>query len=92
MKKSDLVAALAKRMNIPRKVAKEAVDVVFDKMTRALAEGDRIEIRGLGAFRVHEYDGYEGRNPRTGARVDVLPKRLPLFRPSRLLEPGAGDE
>lgn len=60
---------------------------MFETMARALAEGDRIEIRGLGAFRVHEYNGYEGRNPRTGERVDVLPKRLPLFRPSRLLDP-----
>lgn len=92
MKKSDLVASLAERMDVPRKVAKEAVDAVFESMTRALAAGNRIEIRGLGAFRVHEYDGYDGRNPRTGERVEVLPKRLPLFRPSRLLEPGAADE
>lgn len=91
MKKSELVAALAARVGVPRRVAKEAVDLIFETMARTLAEGGRIEIRGLGTFRVHQYDGYKGRNPKTREPVDVLPKRLPLFRPSRLLNPD-GDE
>lgn len=86
MKKSDLVEALAAEAGLPRRVAKEAVDLFFESLVQALEQGERIEIRGFGSFRVHEYRGYEGRNPRTGERVDVLPKRLPLFRQSRLLE------
>ena len=86
MKKSDLVTALAEEMGISKRMAKEAVDLFFEVMTRSLERGDRIEIRGFGSFRVHRYNGYRGRNPRTGETVDVLPKRLPLFRQSRLLE------
>ncbi len=86
MKKSDLVAALADEAGISKRMAKEAVDLFFENMARALERGERIEIRGFGSFRVHDYNGYRGRNPRTGEAVDVLPKRLPLFRQSRLLE------
>ncbi|RMF15723.1 MAG: integration host factor subunit beta [Candidatus Dadabacteria bacterium] len=86
MKKSDLVTALADEMGISKRMAKEAVDLFFEMMTRSLERGERIEIRGFGSFRVHRYNGYRGRNPRTGETVDVLPKRLPLFRQSRLLE------
>lgn len=94
MKKSDLVEALAAEMGISKRLAKEAVDLFFQKMSQSLERGERIEIRGFGSFRVHHYDGYRGRNPRTGEAVDVLPKRLPLFRQSRLLRvaPQAQDD
>ena len=94
MKKSDLVERLAEEMDVSKRVAKEAVDLFFETMARVLERGERIEIRGFGSFRVHHYSGYEGRNPRTGEAVDVLPKRLPLFRQSKLIDvpqPGSGD-
>jgi integration host factor subunit beta len=49
-------------------------------MANALAEGDRVEIRGLCSFYVKEYDSYQGRNPRTGERVQVASKKLPFFK------------
>jgi integration host factor subunit beta len=52
----------------------------FDQISAALAEGDRIEIRGLCSFFVKEYQSYRGRNPRTGETVKVAPKRLPFFK------------
>ena len=49
-------------------------------MSNALLSGDRIEIRGFGSFEVREYDGYTGRNPKTGEEKTVLPKKLPFFK------------
>lgn len=86
MKKSDLVESLAREMGISKRLAKEVVDAFFEMKANALQRGERIEIRGFGSFRVHKYNGYRGRNPRTGDSVEVLPKRLPLFRQSRLLD------
>jgi len=53
---------------------------VFSEMANALAKGDRVEIRGLCSFFVKEYKSYQGRNPKTGERVQVAPKRLPFFK------------
>lgn len=86
LKKSDLVATLSEETGISKRLAKEAVDLFFEMMAKALERGERIEIRGFGSFRVHNYNGYRGRNPRTGHSVEVLPKRLPLFRQSRLVD------
>ena len=86
VKKSDLVTTLADETGISKRLSKEAVDAFFELMAKALERGERIEIRGFGSFRVHKYNGYRGRNPRTGDSVDVLPKRLPLFRQSRILD------
>lgn len=60
--------------------AAKVVNTFFDSMKDALKNGDRIEIRGFGSFKIKEYEGYVGRNPRTGEKVDVRPKRLPFFR------------
>ena len=49
-------------------------------MKQALVNGERIEIRGFGSFSIREYDGYDGRNPKTGEKVKVAPKRLPFFK------------
>ena len=54
------------------------VDIFFNEMGAALAEGDRVEIRGLCSFFVKEYGGYTGRNPKTGEKVKIAPK-LPFF-------------
>ena len=56
------------------------VDLFFNKMANALAEGDRIEIRRLCSFYAREYAGYTGRNPKTGEIVTVAPKKLPYFK------------
>ena len=80
MNKSDLIEALSKREDLTKAKAEEVVDLVFSEMTNALAAGDRVEIRGLGSFKVKSYDGYKGRNPKTGKRIKVKPKKLPFFK------------
>ena len=52
----------------------------------ALVDGDRVEIRGFGSFKVKDYRGYTGRNPKSGDVVNVAPKRLPFFRPGKELK------
>ena len=83
MNKSELTKALTKEHDIPLRKAEEIVDKVFDTMAKALIGGDRIEIRGFGAFSVREYDGYTGRNPKTGDKIPVDGKRLPFFKCGR---------
>jgi len=80
MTRSELVDAVAKRQNVPRPTAEHVVNELFDSLREALLRGDRVEIRGLGSFKVQHYEGYTGRNPRTGAPIVVTPKVLPKFK------------
>ncbi len=80
MNKSDLVEALSEEEDLTKAKAEEVVNLVFAEMTDALVKGDRVEIRGLGSFRVKRYKGYTGRNPKTGKLVKVKPKKLPFFK------------
>ena len=80
MNKSDLVEALSEGENLTKTKAEEVVNLIFDEMTDTLVAGDRVEIRGLGSFKVKTYDGYKGRNPKTGKQIKVKPKKLPFFK------------
>jgi integration host factor subunit beta len=80
MNKSDLVEALSEEEDLTKTKAEEVVNLVFTEMTDALVKGDRVEIRGLGSFKVKHYDGYTGRNPKTGELPKVKPKKLPFFK------------
>ena len=80
MNKSDLIEGLCKSEDLKNSKAEEVVNLLFDEMTTALAAGDRVEIRGFGSFKVKSYDGYKGRNPKTGTPVKVNPKKLPFFK------------
>ena len=68
MTKSDLMNRLTEEKGFSLSTAKEIVDIFFDDMTQALIKGDRVEIRGLGSFKVKAYKGYTGRNPKTGEK------------------------
>ncbi len=80
MTKSELIEKLAKAEGITMKAAEIAVNVAFDSMTLSMTRGDRIEIRGFGAFKVKDYEGYSGRNPKTGEMITVEAKKLPFFK------------
>lgn len=80
MVKSELVDELSKTLNLTHKQAESAVDAFFDALTDGLAEGKRVEIRGFGSFSSRQYDGYVGRNPKTGDSVTVAPKVLPHYK------------
>ena len=80
MNKSDLIEVLSESENLTRTKAEEIVNLVFSEMTNALVACNRVEIRGLGSFKVKSYDGYKGRNPKTGKQIKVKPKMLPFFK------------
>jgi len=80
MNKSDLTKALSKDTGLPIRKAEEVVKTVFNSMANALAGGDRVEIRGFGSFKVKDYDGYAGRNPKTDKPIKVKAKKLPSFK------------
>ena len=86
MNKSELVKALADQANISLDEATLVVNTFVDSMKDSLLEGGRVEIRGFGSFKVKEYGSYAGRNPRTGEKVAVEPKRLPFFRAGKALK------
>ena len=80
MNKSELIEALAQDINVPHREAAAITNTVIETMTEALARGESIEIRGFGSFVIKKYDSYEGRNPKTGKKIQVQPKRLPFFK------------
>jgi integration host factor subunit beta len=85
MLKSDLIAILVAKQKLTQKQAETTIETIFDSMKSALCQGENIEIRGLGAFHVKTYDGYNGRNPKTGEVIPVKPKRGILFRTGKEL-------
>ena len=91
MTKSDLIDVLCETQKIPKGRAELLVQVVFESMEAALKRGERIEIRGFGSFELRSYRPYEGRNPRTGVRVSVQPKRLPFFKVGKELKERVND-
>lgn len=80
MNKSELIDALAQDIGVPHREAAAITNTVIDTMTDALAKGESIEIRGFGSFVIKKYGSYEGRNPKTGKRIKVKPKKLPFFK------------
>ena len=80
MTKSELAATLVEKRGLSLKVAELVVNTIFDSMAEAMQRGERIEIRGFGSFVVKEYGAYEGRNPKTGSKIHVPPKRSPFFK------------
>jgi integration host factor subunit beta len=85
MLKSDLINILVVKRGVTQKQAEATIETIFDSMKNALCKGENIEIRGLGAFHVKHYEGYQGRNPKTGEVIPVKPKRGILFRTGKEL-------
>ena len=84
--KADLVEQVIRVTELPRKESEAIVETIFESIIGALQSGDRIEIRGFGSFRTRQRQGRIGRNPKTGAKVNVPPKRIPFFKPSKELK------
>jgi integration host factor subunit beta len=80
MNKSGLVEALQREAGVSKAKAEGVIDIFFGSMSDTLARGDRVEIRGFCSIYVKEYEGYYGRNPKTGAPVEIPQKRLPFFK------------
>ena len=80
MNKSELIEKVSAKANISTTKAEELVEFFFQSMAKTLSQDGRVEIRGFGALSVKSYEGYHGRNPRTGERILVREKRLPVWR------------
>ncbi|WP_419660649.1 IhfB1: integration host factor, subunit beta [Desulfosarcina variabilis str. Montpellier] len=92
MNKLELIDKLRMSTSIAKPQAKKVVDVFFNSMTNALAEGERVEIRGLCTFFPKSYPSYVGRNPKTGQRVTIKPKKLPFFKSGKALRDRINEE
>ena len=92
MTKADLVEEVIRTTELPRKDSEVIVETVFESIIQALQTGDKIEIRGFGSFRTRERRGRTGRNPKTGAKVEVPAKKIPFFKPSKELKDFVNDD
>ena len=86
MTKADLIEEVSRVIEMSRKDSEVILEAILDGVVRALRAGNKVEIRGFGSFRIRERQGRIGRNPKTGVRVDVPPKRVPYFKPSKDLK------
>ena len=86
MTKADLVEEVVKVADVSKKHAEIIVNTVFSSIVEALQRDDKIELRGFGSFRVRRRRSRQGRNPKTGDRVDVPEKRIPYFKPGKELK------
>jgi integration host factor subunit beta len=97
MTKADLVEEVVRAAEVSKKHAETIVNTVFSSIVAALRREDKIELRGFGSFRVRRRRSRQGRNPKTGDRVEVPEKRIPYFKPGKELKDlinsdGAPDE
>ena len=85
MNKSDLVTNVSSIAGLTRKEAEKAVDAVLDSITNALQEGSEVRLIGFGTFLVASRAQTEGRNPKTGEKILIPAKKVPKFRPGKVL-------
>jgi integration host factor subunit beta len=86
MIKADLINRIAQEMEISKQEAETGVNLFFETIKDALKRGEEIELRGFGSFRFRTRNARAGRNPRTGEPVQVPPKKVLYFKPSKLLK------
>ena len=85
MTKADLIEEVSRVVELTRKESEVIVETIFDSVVTSLRTGDKVEIRGFGSFRTRERKGRIGRNPKSGDKVEVPPKTIPFFKPSKEL-------
>ena len=86
MTKADLVEKVANEAEMTKKDAEQLVEIIFDSIISTLNKGEKIELRGFGSFRLRQREPRKGRNPKTGEKVDVPPKKIPYFKMGKELK------
>ena len=86
MTKAELVEDVARAAELTKKDAERLVEIVYESIIDTLNQGEKIELRGFGSFRVRERGARRGRNPKTGDPVDIPAKRVPYFKPGKELK------
>jgi integration host factor subunit beta len=85
MTKAELVEKVADKIQLTKKQAETVVTILLNSITEALSEGDKVELRGFGSFRIRNRNPREGRNPKTGDTVQIPAKRVPFFKAGKAL-------
>ena len=86
MTKAELVEEVSRVSDLTKKHSEIIVETVFQSIIDALHRGEKIELRGFGSFRLRQREPRKGRNPKTGDKVDVPPKKVPYFKPGKELK------
>ncbi len=86
MTKAELVEKIVEKVDLKKKQAVEAVDAVFEAIAESLAAGEKVQVVGFGSFEVHARAARKGRNPQTGAEIDVAARTVPVFKAGKLLK------
>lgn len=86
MIKSELIDKLAETENVSKTVAKRIVNTIFDTITQALKDGNRVELREFGVISVRTRKARTGRNPKTGASVQISEKKVPFFKAGKAVK------
>lgn len=86
MNKSELIAKVAEASELSKKDATKAVDAVFEAISEALQQGDKVQLVGFGNFEVRERSARKGRNPQTGQEIDIPASKIPAFKPGKALK------
>ncbi|WP_150271042.1 HU family DNA-binding protein [Paenibacillus tepidiphilus] len=88
MNKSDLINVVTEATELPKKDATKAVDAVFEAISSALQNGDKVQLVGFGNFEVRERSARKGRNPQTGEEIEIPSSKVPAFKPGKALKDG----
>ncbi len=86
MNKQDFVDKIAKRAGVTKREAKESIDTLFEEITKALKKGQRVTFVGFGTFSTRRRKARKGRNPKTGATINIKAKRVPKFSAGKALK------
>jgi integration host factor subunit beta len=86
MTKAELVEKVSKTMDISKKHTEIVVNTIIDSIISTLREGEKVELRGFGSFKIRDRRSRIGRNPKTGEKVDIPGKKIPYFKPGKELK------
>jgi integration host factor subunit beta len=92
MTKAELVERVAEKINLTKKQTETIVNILLNSITEALSNGDKVELRGFGSFRIRERNPREGRNPKTGETVSIPAKKVPFFKAGKELREMVDDQ
>ncbi|MGD0152911.1 MAG: HU family DNA-binding protein [Thermacetogeniaceae bacterium] len=90
MNKAELVSSVAEKAEVTKKDAEKVITAVFDAVEAALAKGEKVQLVGFGTFEVRDRAARTGRNPQTGAEIQIAATRVPAFRAGKALRDSIG--
>ena len=86
MKKKDLVESISKQCDISKTTASDAIDIIFQSITDAINNDEKVDIKGFGSFNISDRKARKGRNPHTGEEIEIKASRVPTFKAAKSLK------